>query len=179
MDFNPNPPRAEFVLVAGGEMILDPCCGSRMFWFDKNDKRVTFGDIRNESHILCDGRALEIKPDVQMDFRKMPFADNTFKLVVFDPPHITNLGANSWMAKKYGVLSKTWQEDLKAGFTECFRVLDQHGVLIFKWNEDKILVSEILKLTDHKPLFGHKSGKQQKTHWITFIKPHPPQKEQE
>jgi hypothetical protein len=34
----------------------------------------------------------------------------------------------------------------------------------------KILTSEILKLTDEKPLFGHKSGKQSKTHWITFMK---------
>ena len=34
----------------------------------------------------------------------------------------------------------------------------------------KILTSEILKLTSQKPLFGHKSGKRSKTHWITFMK---------
>lgn len=25
--------------------ILDMCCGSRMFWFDKADDRAVFGDI--------------------------------------------------------------------------------------------------------------------------------------
>ena len=42
--------------------VLDPCCGSRMMWVDKQDQRVLFGDQRTESHILSDGRALEIKP---------------------------------------------------------------------------------------------------------------------
>ena len=50
-------------------------------------------------------------------------------------------------------------------------MLRPEGVLIFKWCEDEIPVSRILALTQHKPLFGHKSGKQQKTHWITFMKP--------
>ena len=38
--------------------VLDPCCGSRMMWFDKQDQRVLFGDQRTESHVLSDGRAL-------------------------------------------------------------------------------------------------------------------------
>ncbi len=40
--------------------ILDMCCGSRMFWFDKNDDRAIFSDIRKEEHTLCDGRRLII-----------------------------------------------------------------------------------------------------------------------
>ena len=44
------------------------------------------------------------------------------------------------------------------------------GVLIFKWNETQIKVSEILELTNHKPVFGHISGKRANTHWITFMK---------
>lgn len=28
--------------------VLDPCCGSRMMWFDKNDSRAVFGDQRIE-----------------------------------------------------------------------------------------------------------------------------------
>lgn len=74
------------------------------------------------------------------------------------------------MGLKYGVLNETWQEDLKKGFSECFRVLEIGGTLIFKWNENQIKVSEILKLADKSPLIGHKSGKQQNTHWITFVK---------
>lgn len=150
--------------------VLDPCCGSRMFWFDKNDQRCLFGDIREESHILCDGRVLEINPDIQMDFREIPFPDNTFKLVVFDPPHLAWAGESSWIGKKYGRLSTSWREDIKKGFSECFRVLDSFGVLIFKWSEIQIKVSEVLNLTEEKPLFGHRSGKKSNTHWITFMK---------
>lgn len=150
--------------------ILDVCCGSRMFWFDKNNPDVAFSDIRNEEHTLCDGRSLEVTPDFINDFTDLSFANESFKLVVFDPPHLEKLGANSWMAKKYGILNKTWKDDLKAGFSECFRVLENDGILIFKWNETQIKVSEILKLTDHKPLFGHISGKRANTHWICFMK---------
>lgn len=150
--------------------ILDACCGSRMFWFDKSNEDVLFMDIRMEDHVLCDGRDLKISPDVVADFRAMPFYNDSFRLVIFDPPHIENLGPESWMGKKYGRLTADWKEDLKKGFEECFRVLEPFGILIFKWNEDRIKVSEILKLTHRKPLIGHKSGKQQKTHWITFIK---------
>lgn len=74
------------------------------------------------------------------------------------------------MAKKYGRLFPSWRDDIRQGFKECFRVLEPYGVLIFKWNETQIKVSEILKLTDQKPLFGHKSGKQANTHWIAFMK---------
>ena len=150
--------------------ILDPCCGSRMFWFNKKNPKVLFGDIRVESHILCDGRRLEIKPDIQMDFRNMPFEDKSFKLVVFDPPHLKSAGKNGWQAKKYGSLSETWRADLKSGFEECMRVLDNYGVLIFKWNEHSIKVSEVLKLFNVEPLFGHRTGQSSKTMWIAFMK---------
>ncbi len=142
-----------------------------MFWFDKENPNVLFSDNRELSTILCDGRKLEIHPDIDMDFRDMSrFNDRSFKLVVFDPPHLKQLGENSWMFKKYGKLNENWQEDIKKGFSECFRILEDNGVLIFKWNEQQIKVSEILKLTKYKPLFGHKSGKLQKTHWLCFMK---------
>jgi SAM-dependent methyltransferase len=151
--------------------VLDPASGSRMFYFDKEDERVTFGDIRSESHILCDGRALEIKPDTIMDFRAIPFPDESFRVVVFDPPHLVRVGENAWMGKKYGRLNtETWRDDIAQGFAECFRVLAPNGVLIFKWNETQIPVREILALTDAKPLVGHRSGKTAKTHWVTFLK---------
>jgi SAM-dependent methyltransferase len=157
-------------VVESGKSILDPCCGSKMFWFDRNNTDVLFGDIRNESHILCDGRSLEVNPDIDLDFRDMPFKDGSFKLVVFDPPHFRHAGKQSWTAKKYGVLGENWRDDLKLGFSECFRVLANDGVLIFKWSEIQIKTSEILKLTPHKPLFGHKSGLRSNTHWICFMK---------
>jgi ubiquinone/menaquinone biosynthesis C-methylase UbiE len=68
------------------------------------------------------------------------------------------------------VLNNDFKNDLALGFSECFRVLKPNGVLIFKWSEVQIKVSEILKLTSQKPLFGHKSGKQMNTHWLCFMK---------
>lgn len=151
--------------------ILDMCCGSRMFWFDKQDERAVFSDIRVEEHELCDGRRLVISPDLIADFRALPFADASFSVVVFDPPHLERVGENSWMGKKHGRLNKeTWRDDLRAGFAEAFRVLCPHGVLIFKWNETQIPVSQILALTNEKPAIGQRTGKNDKTHWITFVK---------
>lgn len=150
--------------------ILDACCGSRMFWFDKQNPNVLFGDIRTFSDTLCDGRKLEVKPDIEMDFRKMEFADGAFKLVVFDPPHMNQLWKNSWMAKKYGRLEPSWRDDLKAWFDECMRVLEPNGILIFKWNESQIKVSEIIEVFWKTPLFWHKSWKLSNTHWMCFMK---------
>lgn len=152
------------------KLILDACCGSRMMWFDRQNENTVYADKRTETHTLCDGRSLEINPDIEMDFRDMPFIDGQFKLVVFDPPHWIKAGAQSWLALKYGKLNQDWREDIRKGFSECFRVLATDGVLIFKWNETQIKVSEILALTDQKPLFGHISGKRANTHWITFMK---------
>lgn len=151
--------------------ILDMCCGSRMFWHDKQDDRAVFSDIRAEQHTLCDGRSLVISPDVIADFRALPFASNSFPVVVFDPPHLERLGENAWMRKKYGALNRqTWRDDLRAGFSEAFRVLWPHGVLIFKWNETQIPTNQVLALTDEKPIITQRTGKNDKTHWIIFVK---------
>lgn len=156
---------------------LDPCCGGRMMWFDRHDQRCLFGDIRNESIIVTDrthredgARAVHIHPDVQFDFRDMPFPDDAFYHVAFDPPHLVRAGPRSWMAAKYGKLGSDWREDLRLGFSECFRVLKPGGTLNFKWNEVQIPVRDVLACTEHKPLYGHRSGRQSKTHWITFMK---------
>lgn len=75
------------------------------------------------------------------------------------------------MAKKYGVLpADSWESVLHDGFAECMRVLKTNGTLIFKWNETDIPVSEVIKAIGYQPLYGHKSGKLQKTHWMAFIK---------
>lgn len=152
------------------KLILDPCCGSRMFWFDKKDERAVFTDKRSEQHTLCDGRELIIEPDMVMDFTDLQFDDEQFHMVVFDPPHLNKIGSNSWMAKKYGKLDETWPLMIKDGFAECFRVLKPNGTLIFKWNETQILTKDILALTDQKPVVGHISGKRANTHWVCFLK---------
>lgn len=150
--------------------ILDACCGSRMFWFDKSNPHVLFADNRTLTDTLCDGRTLNINPDVIHDFTNMPYQDNSFKLVIFDPPHLKNGGNNSWLVKKYGRLNNDWPKQLKQGFDECMRVLEPDGILVFKWNETHIPVSKIIKAIGHQPLIGHKSGKASNTHWLLFMK---------
>ncbi len=158
--------------------ILDVCCGSKMMWFDKNDPKVVFVDIRSEEITVTDNsrgnksgvRSIVIEPDTLMDFRALPFADSTFNLVAFDPPHLIHAGPKSWLAAKYGKLSNCWQDDIKAGFVECFRVLKPGGTLVFKWNETQVKVKEILDLTPQPPLFGQVSGRNGMTHWLVFCK---------
>jgi SAM-dependent methyltransferase len=152
--------------------VLDPASSMRSFYFDKTDSRVLFGDIReDETHLLTNGQTIKIKPDQVMDFRDLPFENEQFQAIVFDPPHLFNLSEKSWMRKKYGVLDKeTWETDISKGFAECFRVLKPYGTLIFKWNETSIPLKTILKLTPFKPICGHPSGKRMSTHWVLFIK---------
>ncbi len=87
------------------------------------------------------------------------------------PPHLVRAGAKSWLAAKYGKLSEDWRDDLRAGFAECFRVLATEGVLVFKWNETQVKLSEVLALTPHQPMFGNTSGRKAGTHWLVFMKP--------
>lgn len=156
--------------------ILDACCGSRMFWFDRSDPRAVFLDNRSEIHVLKDSsskggsRTLIIEPDVIGDFAALQFADESFAMVVFDPPHLVRNGKSGWLAKKYGKLEGDWRAQLRAGFSECFRVLKPSGTLIFKWNENDVPVSEILALTEAKPIIGNRCGKSAKSHWIVFLK---------
>ena len=147
--------------------ILDACCGSKMFWFDKEHNETCYMDKRTLDTTLCDGRKLIVKPDVIADFRKMPFDDESFYLVVFDQPHLLNAGEKSFLALKYGKLEKTWQEDIEQGLSECWRVLKSNGTMIFKWNEEQITLPMVKGLLPSEPIFGQRRGK---TVWLVFFK---------
>lgn len=156
------------------KLVLDACCGGRMFWWDKSHPDTLFMDCRevnkgafanNWNPNWC------IKPEKIADFRNMPFKDKEFKMVVFDPPHLISGSMKSVINTKYGLLNRdTWKEDIVAGFTECWRVLEDFGVLIFKWNEANISARELIKAFPVEPLFGDFTGKTGKTIWITFMK---------
>lgn len=124
--------------------ILDACCGGRMWWWDKAHPLAVYMDVREAergSVGKITGRpewnpSWECKPDVCASFAAMPFEDESFRLVVFDPPHIVREkqppeGINGL---KYGALPpETEQDDLRRGFAECWRVLVPGGTLVFKW----------------------------------------------
>lgn len=155
-------------------MILDVCCGPKHMWFNKSHPHVIYGDKRQESHTVVGPkwgkRTFHIAPDVLYDFTALPFRDESFDLVVFDPPHLKSFTETSFMAKKYGALFAGWEEMIKAGFEECFRVMKQSATLIFKWNETEIPLARVLSLCEQQPLFGHTTNVKMNTHWMTFMK---------
>lgn len=157
--------------------ILDVTCGSRTIWFNKKHPAAVYADRRKEEYYGVwksnDGQSKGsciIDPDVQCDFTDLPFDDNSFALVVFDPPHLRRVGENTWLIKKYGRLDDNWPQMLHDGFLECKRVLKPDGVLIFKWAETQIPAADVWKAIGEKPLFGHHSGKKSQTFWGCFMK---------
>jgi len=166
--------------MTDNKFILDACCGGRMMWMNKHHPNAVYIDIREakKGHI---GKGFnpghEINPDFVMDFRKMSFPDKRFKLVIFDPPHLTTLSESSIMRKKFGCLNaETWQSDLEKGFKECWRVLEDYGVLVFKWNDIEISYKKVLSFIKEKPLFmnitaGQKALKDgHHSFWFCFMK---------
>lgn len=115
------------------QTILDVCCGSRMFWFNKLDTRAVFADIRAEEHTLCDGRRLVIRPDLIADFRSLPFADASFPVVVFDPPHLERVGQTAWMgiypAKGGAALPAQSSDEVNAAAWKLHNMLREYGPL--------------------------------------------------
>lgn len=160
-----------------GKKILDVTCGARTIWFNKYNPSVLYCDRRKEQFfdVWKSGsgqseRACVIDPDVVCDFTDLPFDDDTFSLVVWDPPHLTKAKETSWLVKKYGKLESDWPKMLHDGFRECMRVLKMDGVLIFKWSEHDISASKVWNAIGEKPLFGHHSGKKMGTFWGCFMK---------
>ena len=155
------------------KFILDACCGGRCFWFNKEHPNAIYIDnrIRDKGH--SDDRFNHcIKPDVVMDFRDLSeFGDRKFKLIVIDPPHLIGEPDGCRITKKYGSWNKeTWKEELKHGFDECWRVLEDYGILIFKWNEASIKKKEVLEVLGKEALFGHPVQSKIPTHWFCFMK---------
>ena len=157
--------------------ILDVTCGSRTMWFDKHHPAAVYCDRRREevygvwrSTNRDSERSCIVDPDIQCDWTNLPFEDDSFALVIFDPPHLARVGENSWMCKKYGKLDENWPQMLHDGFAECMRALKADGVLIFKWAETQIPAAKVWAAIGQNPLFGHHSGKKMGTFWGCFMK---------
>jgi SAM-dependent methyltransferase len=143
--------------------ILDVCANKRMFYFDKE----------NIDTIYCD-LYFDYKDNIKEDVTKLSFDNNTFDMVVFDPPHIQEDDKNnnrSIMAKKYGMIRGSLFEFITSAFNECFRVLKNDGVLIFKWNNRTSDYKQLLELSPYNALFGTRTKKSVSETWfIVFYK---------
>lgn len=135
------PQRLLFVQIRAGEAVtatrgeasasvLDACCGTRSMWYDRADGRALFLDNRRESLAVDVGTpgtigrsAIVIDPNVVADFTALPFADESFHLVVFDPPHVQRHEALGAVTRRYGVLNGDWRQmlQLRRGLGEAHR----------------------------------------------------------
>ena len=153
--------------VADTKFILDATAGFRMMWKNKKHPNVLYIDSRKECN-----------PDEIQDFRHMPYSDGSFQLVVFDPPHSIRNANFGHIQRDYGALCpETWQSDLKKGFAECWRVLRNNGILIFKWGETDRPLRTIIPLFPAEPLFWQKSAGSTSrgsrpcgTYWVCYMK---------
>ena len=138
-----------------------------MFWYEKDLPLVTFQDVRAGVKEYSGGRKIRIEPNHVGNVTNMDFADETFDVVIFDPPHMVRAGKTSWLNIKYGKLPEDWRTFFAKAFCECFRVLKEDGIMIFKWNETQLKFGEIVQYSSYKPLLGDRRGK---TRWTLFLK---------
>ena len=161
--------------------ILDATAGGRGIWCDgqKENDRTLFIDKRERDPGFCGqpNRYYQVQPDEVEDFRDLPYSDETFDLVVFDPPHTIRQNGmadlKGHVTKKYGALhAETWQDDIRRGFNEFFRVLRPGGTLVFKFADEAADFERVLELAPEPPLFGTrtKQSKQVETRWFVFHK---------
>lgn len=144
-----------------------------MFWWNKANPAVLFLDERRKPKGFMKTRpSFEVNPDLVADFRDLAFEDGAFKMVVFDPPHtIREKKEGGIIAERYGRLTKeNWSDDLRMGFSECWRMLEPFGVLIFKWAETDKKLKDLIPLFPAEPLFGSRVGARGKTIWLCFMK---------
>ncbi len=152
--------------------VIDVCCGGRHMWFDKENKNTVFMDIRRVEPGSIELRPnWSVQPCVLGSFEKIPFQNNSFNLVVCDPPHKIK-HSSGLIIQKYGFLGDEWEYKIKNMFNECWRILSPGGTLIIKWADVDIPPRKILALFSKKMLFGtHTKKGTNNTYFWTFYKP--------
>ena len=159
--------------MSNEKFILDATSGFRSMWFNKHHPNTIYLDQRPE----CE-------PDIVADHTDLKqFKDETFRLIVFDPPHIIRPNGRNMMqmVATFGALEPdTWRQDLKKAFSELWRLLKPYGVLVMKWNNQQIASSDMLKLLGKDPLVYQISSTRRRsdkchtqtlhTLWFTFMK---------
>lgn len=160
--------------------ILDATAGSRSIWYEKNhpytvylDKRIGVFSSQSGNKKRKDVRSYKVFPNVVGRWENLPFKNDCFDTVVFDPPHLIKQRDKKLMGMVacYGVLyTDNWKQVLSNGIDELFRVLKPNGAFIFKWCENDRSIEDVLCLFPYKPVFGTRTGQRNDNHWIYFLK---------
>lgn len=105
---------------------LDPTYGRGTWWKAFRPTDLTACDLDPEKSPL--GRSV--------DFTALPFPDENFRAVVFDPPYKLNGTPTADIDARYGVDVYRSREDrhrlIRDGVAECTRVLERGGFLLVK-----------------------------------------------
>jgi SAM-dependent methyltransferase len=114
-------------------LTLDCTYGEGVFWRKFRPQQLVCSDlVAKGDHAL----AAMFGGFMRADFTALPFADNTFQAVVFDPPYRLNGTPTQAMDERYGIHTPTrWQDRMslmQCGFIECHRVLAPGGFLLVK-----------------------------------------------
>ena len=155
-------------------VVLDATAGNRMMWPNKNPPNIIFMDKEID---------LRIPPDIICVWEYLPFRDEVFFNVIFDPPHM-RLGRTSRYRDPKGVTSHgTWwgfvknKPDLIRSTMKAQKEFSRVSTrLSFKWNETHYKLYEILKcfmdwvLVDKREYVSNKKHGKSKTWWLRFIK---------
>jgi SAM-dependent methyltransferase len=109
--------------------VLDVTANRRRMWKGLETRGVLFAD-----------RDPVVIPDVCCDFRRLPFASNSFSAVVFDPPHLPAAAgsekSSSQYKRDYGLDSAPRADSIESYFQpflqEALRVLKPDGLVFAK-----------------------------------------------
>ena len=164
--------------IVSAKTILDATTGGGHMWHDdaKDIERAVYADRRQLEGLDLQPN-WECSPGVLCDTRHLPFQDDTFHLIAYDPPHrVTDGGMKALsgvIEQKYGALrAETWQSDLSQSFEELWRVLKPNGTLTFKWADEHKSHDDVLDALPVSPLYGvTTSQRRATTKWWVFNKP--------
>jgi len=151
---------------------IDVTAGYRMMWPCKTPPQTLFMDKNTEA---------ARPPDIFGCWEKMPFRDDSFETVFFDPPHkigrTTNRGFWATPAHKnyYGIdISHTkFRTGVYKGTREFLRVAKR---LCFKWNDIELNPDRVLTLFPkgwrevHRYVFNKGLKTKTLSYWITFVR---------
>ena len=162
--------------------MLDATAGNRLIWPNKNPPLTVFMD--KETQLIR-------PPDIFAVWQKLPFRDDIFDCVIFDPPHMIIRGKfNPWYSDPkskggrkgswYGYFSSRTEllTSIYEAAQEFYRVSKR---LCFKWYEDRFTLWQILPLFKPwkevsrfkpHPRMGRRAWRKSssKTWWVTFIR---------